>query len=95
MKTYMRKHMLIVGSIALALGANIVAIPSVADARGIVRHHGGQAGGHARRGRFARSGRRAGGRLHGGGFGGVGGEDYYGYCGPIQLTLGLCGPYGY
>ena len=35
-----------------------------------------------------------------GGYGGYGGGGYYGgyypgFCGPIQLTLGLCGPWGY
>ena len=30
-----------------------------------------------------------------GGYGGYYGGYYPGYCGPIQLTLGLCGPWGY
>jgi hypothetical protein len=36
-----------------------------------------------------------GGNWGGGGYGGYGGGYYGGVCGPIQITLGLCGPYGY
>jgi len=95
MKTHLLKNMLVVGSTALALAASTVVLPSVADAAGAagVRPHAqGYSGGRMHAGYYGRGGR--------GGYGGYGGAGYYGgyypgFCGPIQLTLGLCGPWGY
>jgi hypothetical protein len=98
MKTHLLRNMFIVGSAALALAASTVVLPSAAAAAGAagVRPHGlGQSGAHmgaSYRGRSGRAGYR--------GYGGYGGAGYYGgyyggFCGPIQLTLGLCGPWGY
>jgi len=89
MKTHRLRNMFIAGSTVLALAASTIVLPSVADAaRGtkwIPAHGHGRVGGnfHARGAR--------------GGYGGNGyyGGYYPGYCGPIQLTLGLCGPWGY
>jgi len=63
--------------------------------------HGG--GGHGGGGFHGGGGHRGGGfhggggrGFHGGGGGGWDGGGYpFGFCGPIQLTLGLCGAYGY
>ena len=108
----MKSHLFIAGSIALALAAGVMFLPSISDAA--VRNGGGGGGGHG--GAFhggghggglhagARAGglhvgggsRQGGGGYGGGGYGGGGwGGDYYAYCGPIQMTLGLCGNYGY
>ncbi len=94
MKKRMLKNMFVAGSIALALGAGAVVLPSVADA---AQRTGGHAAAHGARGSFGRTGGNFRGRgargAYGGYYGGFGG--YYGVCGPIQLTLGLCGPWGY
>ncbi len=93
----MRKHTLknavIVGASALALVASTVAFPSAADA--FVWPHGtGHGASHGMgHGRPGWTGAHYRGRGRPGGYGFVGG--YYGFCGPIQLTLGLCGPWGY
>jgi hypothetical protein len=98
MKKHMLRNMFIVGASALALAASTIVLPSVADAgtkytggggggKGMSKSFSGRTGGNIR-GR----GVRGGGGLGGGGY--VGGY-YGGYCGPIQITLGLCGPYGY
>jgi uncharacterized membrane protein len=95
MKKHLLRNMFIVGASALALAASTIVLPSVADAAGqrpgVSGGHGGHAGavGHAG-GNFRGHGGRGG--YGGGGY--VGGY-YGGYCGPIQITLGLCGPYGY
>jgi hypothetical protein len=90
-------------SLVIALAIGSLALPTVASAE--VRHHGGGghgggwgggrggghfAGGGYRGGRGGGSNWGGGGGYYGGGYGGYQG----GYCGPIQLTLGLCGPYG-
>ncbi len=99
MKIRLLRNMFIVGSAALALAANTVVLPSVADAAGAagVRPH---TQGHS----VGRVGANFRGRTGRSGYGGYGGYrgyggDYYGgyypgFCGPIQLTLGLCGPWG-
>jgi hypothetical protein len=95
MKTHLLRNIFIVGSAALALAASTVVLPSVADARpgftyqthGMI-HSYGQVGANYHRYR---------------GYGGYGGAGYYGgyyggyypYCTPLQLALGLCGPWGY
>jgi len=100
MKKHLLRNMFIVGASALALAASTVVLPSVANAAG--QRTGGAGNAHMSKS----SGMRTSGNYHGrggrGGYGGggyVGGGyvgDYYGgYCGPIQITLGLCGPYGY
>jgi len=97
MKTHMQRNIFIVGAAALALGASVVAFPSVADAKGAVIYphgHGsprGSVGGNFR-GRGS-PGYYGGNRYYGGN--GYYGGYYPGFCGPIQLTLGLCGPWGY
>jgi uncharacterized membrane protein len=79
--------MFIVGTAALALAASTIVLPSAADAKGRIMPHRSQ--GHP-------GGRVAGNfRGHRGPGGYVGGYYYGGYCGPIQITLGLCGPWGY
>ena len=73
------------GAIALAFAAGTVALPSLADA-GQTLHGGGGHGGGVYRG----------GGCGDGNYGGVGYGGYYGgVCGPKQVVLGLCGPYGY
>lgn len=95
MKKHRLKNMFIVGSTTLALAASTIVLPSIADAA--IRHGGGGHGGGRGGGHFrGHGGGGFGGYRGGGGFGGYGGGGYYGgFCGPIQLTLGLCGPYGY
>jgi hypothetical protein len=98
MKTHLLRNTFIVGSAALALAASTVVLPSVADAAGpagsSIRPHGqsyGRTGANF-------SGRRGpGGYAYGGAgyYGGYSSGYYPGFCGPIQLTLGLCGPWGY
>ncbi len=90
MKTSMLKNIFIAGSMTLALAGATIALPSVADAG---QRPGGHAASHGARGHAAGGFRGRGGHGGYGGFGGFGG--YYGVCGPIQLTLGLCGPWGY
>jgi hypothetical protein len=101
MRTHLLRNMFIVGSAALALAASAVALPSVADAAGhTTRMSSGAGHGHARVGGNFR-GRGGHGRYGGyGGYRGYSGAGYVGgydpgFCGPIQLTLGLCGPWGY
>ncbi len=90
-------RILLASAVALAFAAGSVALPSLADAQPI---HGG--GGHGG------GGQNMGGGYHGGGYhggavyrgggygGGYGGGGYYGgVCGPMQVVLGLCGPYRY
>jgi uncharacterized membrane protein len=99
MKKHLLRNMFIAGSTVLALAASTIMLPSVADAgtkvggggggKGMSKSFSGRTGGN-----FRSRGVRGG--YGGGGYGGggyVGG--YYGVCGPIQLTLGLCGPWGY
>jgi uncharacterized membrane protein len=102
MKKHLLRNMFIVGASALALAASTVVLPSVADAAqktGGGHGSGGHAMGHSRVGgggaHFGGHGGRGG--YGGGGYGGGGyvGGYYGGYCGPIQITLGLCGPWGY
>jgi hypothetical protein len=94
MKTHLLRNIFIVGSAALALAASTVVLPSVADA-GTIIHQSGYSGqhNHMAYGAYGKSGRGAYGGA--GYYGGYGGAYYPGYCGPIQLTLGLCGPWGY
>ena len=95
MKKHMLRDMFIVGSIALALAGSAIVVPSVADARSSGQKWIPAGHGH---GRVGGNFRGRGGRGYYGGYGGYGGYygGYYpGYCGPIQLTLGLCGPWGY
>jgi hypothetical protein len=95
MKKSMLKNIFIAGSVTLALAASTIALPSVAAAKGTSMRTS-----HASHG-YGRTGGNFRGRGHGG-FGGYGGYNggynggyYGGFCGPIQLTLGLCGPWGY
>jgi uncharacterized membrane protein len=100
MKKHMLRNMFIVGASALALAASTIVLPSVADAgtktggggsHGHAMSHSRPGGGGAHfAGRGGRGGYGGGGYVGGGYVGG-----YYGVCGPIQITLGLCGPYGY
>ncbi len=97
----MQRQLIFTSSVVLALAA--ITFATSAEAA-VIRHHGGghSAGGHQAAGRTAHRGtihnahgRRGGWSGGGGGWGG----GYYGgyyddYCGPIQLTLGLCGPFG-
>ncbi len=108
MKKHMLRNMFIVGASALALAASTIVLPSVADAgtkytggggggggKGMSKSFSGRTGGNFR-GRGVRGGYGGGGYGGGGYIGGGYGGGYYGvYCGPIQITLGLCGPYGY
>jgi uncharacterized membrane protein len=101
MKTHLLRNIFIVGSAALALAASTVVLPSVADAaagtftrQGAQSHPGGRMGANFR-GHSGFVGRTGRGAYGGGYYGGYGGGYYPGFCGPIQLTLGLCGPWGY
>lgn len=88
----MKRQIVFASSIVLAL-ASATSFATTADAAHVKHHGGGNAGHHA-------ASHHAGGHGHGrrGGGGGWGGGYYGGYydnvCGPIQLTLGLCGPFG-
>jgi len=97
-------------AIALAFAAGTVAVPSLADAGQTLHgggggghgsggyHHGGGHGGGYRVGGAYHGGGYHGGVYRGGGYGGggYGGGGYYGgVCGPMQVALGLCVPYGY
>jgi hypothetical protein len=109
MKKHLLRNMFIVGASALALAASTVVLPSVADAAGMQQRVGGgkgmskgfsgRGGGNFRGVRGVRGYGGGGYGGYGGGYGGYGGGyvgGYYGgFCGPIQLTLGLCGPWGY
>ena len=97
MRKHMLRNMFIVGSTALALAASAIVVPSVADAAGAPRISQGSSHGHGH-GRVGGNYRGRGGRGSYGGnayYGGYNGGYYPGFCGPIQLTLGLCGPCGY
>lgn len=94
----MKRRAILASSFVLALAAGTVSSTGAADAA-MFRHHGG---GHAMnhyRGDHFNGGHRyayrrgygrhwAGGGWRGGDYG-----DYYDYCGPVQLALGLCVPY--
>jgi hypothetical protein len=104
MKKHLLRNMFIAGSTVLALAASTVVLPSVADAagmqqrggsKGMSRSFSGRTGGNFRGVRGVRGGYGGGYGGYGGGYGGYGGGYYGVYCGPIQITLGLCGPYGY
>ena len=95
MKTHLLRNIFIVGTAALALAASTVVLPSVADAAGAYVRP--QAQTHTRMGAnfHGRGGPRGYGYGGAGYYGGYYGGYYPGFCGPIQLTLGLCGPWGY
>ena len=98
MKTHLWRNMFIVGPAALVLAASAVALPSVADAansgmRPHAQSHGRVGANYNGRGYSGYRGSRGYGGYYGGGY--YGGGYYGGFCGPIQLTLGLCGPWGY
>jgi hypothetical protein len=96
MKKSMLKNMFIVGSMTLALAASTSVLPSVADAAQRTGGHAASHGARGARGHVGGNFRGRGGHGAFGGYSGYGGSDgYYGVCGPIQLTLGLCGPWGY
>jgi len=101
----MTRQMVFASSLVLALTAGTVPFTSIADAA-VARHHGGGhamgrfGGGHAM-GQFRGGHRYAFHRGYGhrdhwarGGRGGGYYGGYYDYCGPIQLALGVCAPYG-
>lgn len=98
MKMHIAKTLSLASSFALTLAACSIALPSLADAapRAGARGagHASHAGGRGRGGAHFGGGRGHGGYGYDGGYGGYGGG-YLGVCGPIQLTLGLCGPWGY
>ncbi len=95
----MKTHIFLAGAIALAFAAGTAALPSLADAAQQMHGGGGHGGGYHGGGYHGGGGH--GGGYHGGGYhgGGVyyggGGVYYGGVCGPMQVVLGLCGPYGY
>ncbi len=102
----MKTRIFLAGAIALAFAAGTIALPSLADAaqqmHGGGGHGGGGHGGGGHGGGYRMGGAYHGGGYHGGGYhggGGVyyggGGVYYGGVCGPMQVVLGLCGPYGY
>jgi hypothetical protein len=104
----MKTRIFLAGAIALAFAAGTVALPSLADAaqqyHGGGGHGGGGHGGGGHGGGYRMGGAYHGGAYHGGGVyrggvyrgGGYGGGGYYGGgCAPMQVVLGLCGPYGY
>ncbi|WP_421916858.1 hypothetical protein [Mesorhizobium sp.] len=89
----MKRQIVFASSIVLAL-ASATSFATVADAA-VVRHHGGGHGGHHAASHHGGGHGHAHGRRGGGGWGGGYYGGYYGdVCGPIQLTLGLCGPFG-
>jgi hypothetical protein len=84
------RNTLIAGSAVVALSL----FPAVADAHGGGHMGGGHMGGAHMGGAHFAGGHR--GHFAGGYRGGYGGGGYYGgYCGPVQIAAGLCGPYGY
>ncbi len=96
----MKTRIFLAGAIALAFAAGTIALPSLADAaqqmHGGGGHGGGGHGGGGHGGGYRMGGAYHGGGYHGGGYHGGGGGVYYGgVCGPMQVVLGLCGPYGY
>ena len=95
----MKRQLVFASSIVLALAASTTSFATTADAA-FVRHNssghthfsgGGHFGGGHRyafhRG-YGHGRHWAGGGWRGGYYG-----DYYDYCGPVQLALGLCAPY--
>ena len=98
----MKTRILLASAVALAFAAGTVALPSLADAAQQFHGGGGHAGGGHGGGYQVGGGYRMGGAYHGGGYHGGGGAYYGGggvyyggMCGPMQVVLGLCGPYGY
>jgi len=106
----MKTRTFLAGATALAFAAGTVALPSGADAAQTFHGGGGHGGGGhgvgGHGGGYRVSGGYHGSVYHGGvyrgggyGGGGYGGGYYGGYygpvCGPMQVVLGLCGPYGY
>lgn len=98
----MKTRILLASAVALAFAAGTVALPSLADAAQQFHGGGGHAGGGHGGGYHGGGGYRMGGAYHGGGYHGGGGAYYGGggvyyggMCGPMQVVLGLCGPYGY
>jgi hypothetical protein len=98
----MKTRILLASATALAFAAGTVALPSLADAAQQFHGGGGHGGGGHGGGGFHGGGGhgggyRMGGAYHGGAYygGGGGGVYYGGVCGPMQVVLGLCGPYGY
>lgn len=93
----MNKTLKVAGALAMIVSLGVLLSTTAADAQ-IKRGGGGRGGGHGGgHGGAHYAGNRGGSRggYGGGGYGGGGwGGGYYGYCGPIQITLGLCGPYG-
>ena len=90
----MKTRILLASAIALAFAAGTVALPSLADAAQQFHGGGGHGGGHG--GGYRMGGAYHGGVYRGGGYGGGGYGVYYGgVCGPMQVVLGLCGPYRY
>ena len=102
----MKTRILLASAIALAFAAGTVALPSLADAPTVpwerrAWRRRSRRRGFPRRRRYG-GGYRMGGAYHGGGYHGGGGAYYGGggvyyggVCGPMQVVLGLCGPYGY
>ncbi len=93
----MKTHIFLAGAIALAFAAGTAALPSLADAAQQMHGGGGHGGGYHGGGYHGGGGHGGGyhgGGYHGGGYHG-GGVYYGGVCGPMQVVLGLCGPYGY
>lgn len=99
----MTKHINRLGAVALALAIGGLVLPSLANAAVRPPLSGGhgashsQSRGHSYAGNF-RGGRGYGGGYNGGygGYGGYPGGVYYGgFCGPIQIALGICSPYGF
>ena len=100
----MKKPNILFASLISVLAVGMLEFPTFADAATRPGGGGGHAGARAGGGGHGGGGgRRMGGGYRGGrgnwggggwsGGGGWGGG-YYNYCGPIQLTLGLCGPFG-
>ena len=103
----MKNRSFLAASMALALAAGTILLPSIAEAvnrPGGGSHGGGQMhsaghGGAMHAGGMYHGGGYRGGYGHGGGYygggyygGGYGGGGYYGYCGPIPNVLGFCAP---
>ncbi len=97
----MKNRNFLAGSLALALAAGTILLPSIAEAvnrpgggsrgggggHGGAMHAGGMYHGGGYRGGYGHGGYYGGG-YYGGGYGG----GYYGYCGPIPNVLGFCAP---
>jgi hypothetical protein len=75
----------------LAFAAGTVELPSLADAAQMLHGGGGHGGGYRVSGAYHGGVYRGGGGYGGGYYGGY----YGGVCGPMQVVLGLCVPYGY